>query len=73
VAVIATGAALAAVQLMLWVLGLLNDLAAGLLVLEPGTAALIALTGIGLILLTVLVTTWAPTRVSSAIVLNDRE
>lgn len=73
VAVIATGAALAGVRVMLWGLGQANNLAARLLVLAPGTAALIALTGVGLILLTVLAMTWGPTRVSPAIVLNDRE
>ncbi len=73
VAVIATGAALAAVQLTLWVLGALNEVAGSLLLLEPATAGLIALIGVGLILLTVLLATWGPTRVSPVIVLNDRE
>lgn len=73
VAVIATAAALAGVQVLLWVLGRLNDLAGSLLVLAPASAALIAVTGIGLILLTVVAATWGPTGVSPAIVLNDRE
>jgi hypothetical protein len=55
------------------VLSRYNDLAGSLLVLEPGSAALIAVTGVGLILLTVVAATWQPTRVSPAVVLNDRE
>jgi len=73
VAAIATGTALVAVQIMLWILGLANELAAGLLVLQPGAAALIALLGVGLILLTVVLATWRPTGASPALVLNDRE
>ncbi|MEP7357417.1 MAG: hypothetical protein ABI847_09290, partial [Anaerolineales bacterium] len=61
------------VRAMLWLLGRANPVAAGILVLTPEMAGIIALAGVGLILLTVALTTWAPTGVSPAIVLNDRE
>jgi len=72
VALIASAAGLGAVQLFLWILGLANPLAAGLIVLRPVSAALILLTGTGLTLLAALGVAWRPTQVSPILILNDR-
>jgi energy-coupling factor transporter ATP-binding protein EcfA2 len=72
-AAIASGAGLFAVQCFLWLIGHTNSLAAGLLQLDPLTALLIGLVGVGLALLAVLVSTWAPTGASPALVLYDRD
>ena len=73
VALIATSAGLLAVQVILWLIGLLNPLAGSLLVIAPEAAAVILLASVGLILLTVLAVTWRPVKVSPVVVLNDRE
>lgn len=73
VALIATAAGLLAVQVILWLIGLLNPLAGSLLVIAPEAAAVILLASVGLILLTVLAVTWRPVKVSPVVVLNDRE
>ena len=68
----ATGAALAAVQVFLLVVGLANPLAGALLVLRPAWALVILVVGVGLTLATVLAATWRPTAVSPVVILNDR-
>lgn len=72
-ALVASGAGLAVVQVFLWLMARANNLAAELLVMPPLTALLIGLVGVGLALLAVLGVTWGPTSVSPAVVLNDRE
>ena len=69
---LATGAALAAVQVFLLVVGLANPLAGALLVLRPAWALVILVVGVGLTLATVLAATWRPTAVSPVVILNDR-
>ena len=69
---LATGAALAAVQVFLLVVGLANPLAGALLVLRPAWALVILVVGVGLTLATVLAATWRPTGVSPVVILNDR-
>jgi putative ABC transport system permease protein len=58
---------------LLALIGMGNQLVGSLLLLSPSTAAAIAGFTIGLTLITVLVVTWKPTRVSPVIILNDRE
>lgn len=72
VALIATAAALSAVQVFLFVMGRLNDLAGSLLILSPGAALLIGLCGVSLVFLTVLTIAWSPARVSPVVVLSER-
>ncbi len=72
VAAITTCAALIAVQLLLMAIGVMNHLAATLLVLSPQATLLIACLGLSLVFVTVLVVTWGPTRVSPVFVLNER-
>lgn len=71
VALIASAAGLVVVQVFFMVLALVNGLAGGLLALAPGSAALIGMLGVGLVLLAVLAVTWGPVRVSPAVVLNE--
>jgi len=71
--VVATFSALLIIWGLLALAGLFNDLLGSLLMLKPGTAGLIALTGIGFTVITVLWATWKPCNVSPVFVLNDRE
>jgi putative ABC transport system permease protein len=73
IALVATGAGLALVRIFLWLVGLLNPLAANLLALTPEAAAAVILLALGLTLFTILAATWKPTQVSPLVVLNDRE
>jgi putative ABC transport system permease protein len=72
VALIATTAGLAAVQVFFMVLSLLNQLAGSLLFLSPQAALWIVLLGLGLPLLAMLAVAWGPTRASPTVVLNER-
>lgn len=72
VALIAAAAALAAVQIFLLVLGMLNGLAGSLLVLTPQAVLSIGLCGLGLPLITVLGVTWKPTQAPPVVLLNER-
>jgi putative ABC transport system permease protein len=72
VGLLATGAGVGVVQVFMWGLALVNHLASGLLQMNLLSIAMIAACGIGLTLLTVAGVTWAPTRVSPAVVLNER-
>jgi putative ABC transport system permease protein len=72
VGVIATGAGLTVVQILLALLSLANHLSAQLLLLTPSSVFLIVLCSIGLTLLTVLGVTWRPTGVSPLVILNER-
>lgn len=67
---VATLAGLAAVQVLLLLLGLSNPLAAQLLFLDPLAALGIVSIGLGLVLVTVLVVTWSPTRAEPMSVLR---
>jgi putative ABC transport system permease protein len=69
---VAIGAGLAIVKLFLWGLGMAEPLMSHLLVMPFSAAAWIGCTCLGLILATVFLTTWRPTQVSPAVVLNDR-
>jgi hypothetical protein len=71
-AFIATGAALAFVQAFLMFVSLAAPVASRLLYLDPAVALAILVIGVGLTLLTVVVTTWGPTQVSPVVVLNER-
>lgn len=71
IALIASFAGIAAVQVFIWVLGILNDLAGSLLIMEPLSAVLILGFGISLILTTVFAVSSSPTRQSPAAVLNE--
>ena len=73
VGVIATVLGLASVQVLLWVLNILQNGLGTLLAITPLSAGWIVLAGVGLTLLAVLLVTWRPTQVSPAVVLNDRE
>ena len=73
VALIATCAGLAGVQTALYALGLMNSMAARLLVMPFTSALTIGLVSVGLTLLTVLAVTWKPACVSPIVVLNERE
>ena len=70
---IASGAGLLVVQVVLWVLGRANSVAASILNLDPLTALVIGALGVGLTLLAVLAGTWGPTGASPAQVLYDRD
>ena len=63
--------------LLIWgflaLVGILDKFLGTLLMLQPATAAIIAGSAIGLTLLTVFATTWAPASKSPVFVLNDRE
>ncbi len=72
VGLLATGAGVGVVQVFLWGLALVNQLASGLLQMNLLSIVMIALCGIGLTLLTAAGVTWEPTRVSPAAVLNER-
>ena len=72
VALIAGVFGVIATQLFLVILALINDLAGGLLQLSWSMAAGVVLLGFGLTLATVVGVTWQPTRVSPAVILNDR-
>ncbi len=69
---IASGAALVAVQVFLWVVGSMNPLAGQLLQLDLGAGLVILATGVGLTLLTVVGGTWRATGVSAVVLLNER-
>jgi putative ABC transport system permease protein len=71
-AVIACVTGLVTVQVFLWVLSMANHVAGSLLVLTPLSGLLIALFGIGLVILTVLGVTYRPMRVSPSVILNER-
>lgn len=58
---------------LLALISLGNQMIGSLLLLPPATAAAIAGFTISLTLITVLVVTWQPTRVSPVMILNDRE
>ncbi|MBA4384571.1 MAG: hypothetical protein C0410_07525 [Anaerolinea sp.] len=71
--VVVTFTALLLIWGMLALAGMFNDFLGSMLMLKPGTAGLIALTGIGFTALTVLWATWKPCNISPVFVLNDRE
>ncbi|RPI82296.1 MAG: FtsX-like permease family protein [Chloroflexi bacterium] len=71
VALIASVAGIAAVQVFLWILGILNDLAGSLLNMEPLSAVLILFLGVSLILTTVFAVSSGSIRQSPASVLNE--
>lgn len=73
VAVIASAAGLGLVQLFLAFMRAANPIAAILFTMPLHTTTLIGLACVGLTLITVLLVTLQPTRVSPVVVLNDRE
>lgn len=73
VAVIASAAGLGIVQLFLAIMRAANPIAAFLFTMPLPTTVLIGLACTGLTLITVLLVTLQPTRVSPVVVLNDRE
>jgi putative ABC transport system permease protein len=71
VALLASLAGLAAVQIFIWVMGAINDLAGRLLAMEAVSAGLILLCGIGLVLATVVAVSWGQTRQPPSDILTD--
>ncbi len=69
---VASLVALLSVQAFLMALGMMNGLAASVLILTPASIAVIVFSGIGLSLLAVVAVTWVPIKQSPTIVLNDR-
>lgn len=69
---IAVAIALLAVRVFLWALAAVNELAGALLFMPLPLAALIGLSAVGLVLLTVVSVSWGPSRVPPVVILNDR-
>ena len=72
ITLVACGAGLALVRGFIWIVGLSNPFAGGLLVMTPLVVGVVILVSLGLTAATVLAVTWKPTRVSPLVVLNDR-
>ena len=73
VGLLATAAGLGVVAIFLSFVALANPMAAAFLRMPPLSALGIGAAAVALTLVTVLLVTWIPTRVSPAVVLNDRE
>ncbi len=72
IALIASGAGLGIIQVSLWFLAVVDPFSASFFRMPFSSTALIGLFCVGLTLLTVLLVTLEPTRVSPIVVLNDR-